>query len=48
MQLSKKVEAFSECFPQFLESSSTFRHFEKKDNPRGQCIPEITDCEMYG
>ena len=30
MQLSKKVEAFSEYFTQFLESASNSKHFEKK------------------
>ena len=34
-------------FP-FLESTSSFKHFEKKDNPHSYCISENTDCERLG
>ena len=45
MQLSQKRETFSEFFLPFLESTSNFEHFERKDACHNQCISEITDCE---
>ena len=32
MQLSEKRKSFSEFFVPFLESTSNFKHFEKKDD----------------
>ena len=32
IQLSEKPKAFSERFVPFLESTSNFKHFEKKDD----------------
>ena len=48
MQLSKNVKAFSQHFAPFLESTSNFKHFEKKYDPRSLCIFEVTDCEKHG
>ena len=45
MQLSQKRKTFSEFFLPFLESTSNFKHFERKDACHNQCISEITDCE---
>ena len=45
MQLSKKRNAFPQFFLPFLESTSNFKRFEKKDNRDRQCICEIRDCE---
>ena len=48
MQLSRKQKTFSEFFSAFLKSSLNFEHFQKKDDPRGWCISEITDSEKCG
>ena len=32
MQLSEKLKTFSQFFLPFLESTSNFKHFEKKDD----------------
>ena len=32
MELSQKRKTFSRCFVPFLESTSNFKHFEKKDD----------------
>ena len=45
MQLSEKRKTFSEFSVTFLESTSEFKHFEKKDECHSQCISEIGDCE---
>ena len=45
MQLSQKRKTFSEFFLPFLESTSNFKHFERKHACHNQCISEITDCE---
>ena len=45
MQLSEKEKTFSRFFAPFLDSSSNFEHFERKDGRRSQGISEITDCE---
>ena len=44
MQLSGKQKYFSRFFVPFLESSSNFKHFEKKVDCHSYCISEITDC----
>ena len=43
MKLAKKQKLFWEFFSTFLRSSSTFEHFQKKDDPHSLCISEITD-----
>ena len=48
MQLSEKPKAFSEFFVIFLESTSNFKCFEKKDDRQSKCISQITDCEKLG
>ena len=48
MQLSRKQKTFSDFFSAFLKSSLNFEHFQKKDDPRGWCISEITDSEKCG
>ena len=48
MQLSEKRKTFSEFFVPFLESTSNFKHFEKKDDRHSYFISEITDCERLG
>ena len=45
MQISKKRQNFSDFFTPFLKSTSSFKHFEKKDDPHSLCISEITDCQ---
>ena len=48
MEVSKNVKIFSQLFAQFLESTSNFKHFKKRDGPRSLCIFEITVCEKNG
>ena len=48
MQLSLKPTIFSDFFVPFLESTSNFKHFEKKDDSHSYFISEITDCERVG
>ena len=48
MQLSLKPTICSDFFVQFLESTSNFQHFEKKDDRHSYFISEITDCERLG
>ena len=48
MQLSLKPTIFSDFFVPFLESTSNFKHFEKKDDRHSYFISEITDCERLG
>ena len=43
MKLAKKQKLFWEFFSTFLKSSSTFEHFQKKDDPHSLYISEITD-----
>ena len=45
MQLARKRKSFSEFSVPFLESTSNFKHFEKKDYCHSLCISEIRDCE---
>ena len=45
MQLSLKPTIFSDFFVPFLESTSNFKHFEKKDDRHSYFISEIPDCE---
>ena len=48
MQLALKQKTFSQFFSAFLKSSLNFEHFQKKDDPRGWYISEITDSEKCG
>ena len=48
MQLSLKRKAFSSFFVRLLESTSNFKHFEKKDDGHRYFITEITDSERVG
>ena len=48
MQLCGKQETFSEFFSTFLKSSLNFAHFQKKDDPHGWCISQITHSQKYG
>ena len=48
MQLSRKQKTFSDFFSAFLKSSLNFEHFQKKDDPHGWYISEITDSEKCG
>ena len=48
MQLSPKQKNFYEFLSAFLKSSLNFEHFQKKDDPHGLYISEITDSEKCG
>ena len=48
MQLSLKPTIFSNFFVPFLESTSNFKHFEKKDDRHSYFITEITGSERLG
>ena len=48
MHLSLKPKIFSDFFVLFLESTSNFEHFEKKDDRHTYFISEITECEKRG
>ena len=48
MQLSLKRKTVSDSVVPFLESTSNFKHFEKKDDRHSYFIPEITECERLG
>ena len=48
MELYLKPTIFSAFFVSFLESTSNFKHFEKKDDRHTYFISEITECEKRG
>ena len=48
MQVSLKPTIYSGFFVPFLESTSNFKHFEKKDDRHTYFISEITECEKLG
>ena len=48
MVLTLKPRIFSHFFVPFLESTSNFKHFEKKDDRHSYFITEITGCERLG
>ena len=48
MQLSENRKTFSQFFFPFLEHTSNFKHFEKKDDCHSQCISEIKDFGNLG
>ena len=45
LRLSLKPKTLPDFFNSFLESTSNFKHFEKKDDRHSYFISEITDCE---
>ena len=47
MQLSKILKTFSQHFPQLVQSTSTFKDFEKKNDPRSVSIFKVTHCERH-
>ena len=48
MELSIKLQIFSQCFSAFFKSASNFDDFEKKDEPHSLCMYEVMDCKMCG
>ena len=48
MELSLKPIIFSDFLVPFLESTSNFKHFEKKDDRHTYFISEIRECEKLG
>ena len=48
MQFSLKHTIFSDFFVPFLESTSNFKHFEKKVDRHSYFMSKITDCERLG
>ena len=48
VQLSLKQKTFSDFFNQFLESTSDFKSFEKKDDRHSFFITEFTGCGALG
>ena len=48
MQQSLKPKTFSNLLDPFLESTSNFKHFEKKDDHHTYFISEIAECEERG
>ena len=48
MHLSLEPKFFSDLFVPFLESTSNFKHFEKKDDRHTYFLSEITECERLG
>ena len=45
MELFLEPTIFSDFFVPFVESTSNFKHLEKKDDRHSYFISEITDCE---
>ena len=48
MQLSLKPTIFSNLFVPFLESTSNFKHFVKKNDCHTYFFSEMTECERLG
>ena len=48
MELSLKLKTSSDIPVPFLESTSNFKHFEKKDHRHSFFIKEYTGCERLG
>ena len=48
MELYLKPTIFSDIFVSFLESTSNFKHFEKKNDRHSYFTSEITDSERLG
>ena len=47
MQLYKILKTYCRHFVQLVQSTSNFKHFEKKDNPLSVCIFEVSHCERH-
>ena len=45
MQVSQKLNTFSQYFTAFLKFRLNFKSFETKNEPHRFCISEITDSE---
>ena len=48
MLLSLKPKTSSRSFVPFFESTSNFKHFEKKDDRHSYFVSEIADCQRLG
>ena len=48
MELYLKQTIFAKLFVSFLETTSNFKNFEKKDDRHSYFISEIKDCERLG
>ena len=48
MELSLKPETSSDFLIPFVESTSNFKHFEKKDDHHSYFISDITDYQRLG
>ena len=48
MEFSLKTAIFSDFFVSFLESTSNFKHFGKKNDRHTYLISKITECEKRG
>ena len=48
MLIFLKPKTLSDFLVPFLESTSNFKHFEKKDDRHTYFISEITECEKRG
>ena len=48
MTLFVKPKNFSNSFVSLLESTSNFKHFEKKEDRHRYFISDITDCQRLG
>ena len=48
MQLYQKIEIFYQFLSKFLKSTSSFEHFEKKDEPHRWFISEVIDRKERG
>ena len=46
-QLSEKRESFAEVFVRFLDSTSNFKHFAKKDDVTGNVFPKIQTVKIF-
>ena len=47
MQLYKILKTFSQHFTELAQSTSNFKHWEKKDDPLTVCIFEVTHGERH-
>ena len=48
MQVSEKVNTFSQFFPAFPKSKLNFEHFQQKDDAQNLFFCEATVCEKRG
>ena len=47
IQLWKILKTFSQHVAQVVQSTSNFKHFKKGDDPRRDCIFEVTHCQRH-